>query len=121
MSSTKPIYGKELSEIVQDSFLNLNVIDRSNFPAVNMRFFEIIAARGLELCSAGPEIQGTFIDKAHLLYFTSQENLADTVQYAFNNKDKMEEIKKVSQQMLCEKHLYKHRVETLISLISNLK
>lgn len=120
MSSTKSIYGKKLSEIVQNSFLNLNVIDRSNFPAVNMRFFEIIAAGGLELCSAGPEMEGTFINKAHLLYFNSQENLADVVQYALNNRDKMEEIKKAAQQLLCEKHLYKHRVETLKSLITNL-
>jgi spore maturation protein CgeB len=118
LASTQSVYGKLFSKIVQNSFLNLNVIDKSNFPSVNMRFFEIITAGGLELCSAGPEMEDIFINKEHLLYFNTQENLVDAVRYAYNNKQKMEEIKIAAQQLLREKHLYSHRVASLQSSLT---
>jgi len=118
LSSTRALYGNDFSAIVQDSFLNLNVIDRSNFPAVNMRFFEIIAAGGLELCSAGPEMEDVFTNKEHLLYFNNEESLVNTMKYAFANKEKMESIKLAGQRLLCSEHLYSHRINALISLLN---
>jgi len=120
LASTQPVYGKLFSAIVQDSFLNLNVIDKSNFPAVNMRFFEIMAAGGLELCSAGPEMENTFIDKKHLLYFTRPEKLIEAVQYACNNREKIEAIKIAGQQLLRDEHLYSHRAAALQSFMMGL-
>lgn len=118
LASTRPLYGNDFSAIVQDSFLNLNVIDHSNFPAVNMRFFEIIAAGGLELCSAGPEMDDVFVDKEHLLYFNNADSLVNTVKYAFANKEKMELIKMAGQRLLCTEHLYSHRISTLTNLLN---
>jgi len=119
LASSKPMYGKKFSGVVQDSFLNLNVIDNTNFPSVNMRFFEIMAAGGLELCSAGPEMENVFLDKEHLLYFNSPQSLIETVQYAYANKEKIESMKVAGQQLLTKQHLYSHRVVLLQSLLSN--
>jgi spore maturation protein CgeB len=119
LATTQPVYGKLFSEIVQDSFLNLNVIDKSNFPAVNMRFFEIMAAGGLELCSRGPEMNDTFTDKQHLLYFDGPEKLVEAVRYAFANKEKIEAIKIAGQQLLRQEHLYIHRARSLQSFIAS--
>ena len=119
LASAKPVYGKLFAAIVQESFLTLNVIDRSNYPSVNMRFFEILASGGLELCSAGPEMEDVFIDREHLLYFDSPDSLVATVKYAFANKEKIETIKIAGQQLLKEKHLYSHRVASLQAVLAN--
>jgi len=119
LASSQPVYGKLFSEIVRDSFLNLNVIDKSNYPAVNMRFFEIMTAGGLELFSAGPEMENIFIDRKHLLYFSTPETLIGAVQFAFDNKEKMEEIKINGQQLLMQNHLYSHRIQEVQSFVDN--
>ena len=118
-ASIKPVYGKDFSTIAQDSFLNLNVIDKTNFPSVNMRFFEIMAAGGLELCSAGPEMESIFLDKEHILYFKDTESLVAAVTYAYANKEKIENIKIAGQQLLTEKHLYSHRVSWLQLILTD--
>jgi spore maturation protein CgeB len=118
LAGIQSYFGQSFSAVVQQSFLNLNVIDNSNFPSVNMRFFEIITAGGLALSSTGPEMETTFIDKAHLLYFNSQEQLVETVRYAFDNAAKMETLKTAAQQLLMEKHLYRHRASSLHALLT---
>jgi spore maturation protein CgeB len=121
LASEQPIFGKDFAAIVQDSFLNLNVIDNSNFPSVNMRFFEILAAGGLELCSAGPEMEDIFIDKQHLLYFTDEVSLVNSIKYALENKDNVEQIKIAGQQTLTEKHLYTHRIAEIQKALKELQ
>ncbi len=117
IAGTSPVYGKDFSAIVQQSLLNLNVIDNSNFPAVNMRFFEIIAAGGLELCSAAPEMEDQFMDKKHILYYNNETTLTAAVQYALDHRAEIENIKTSGQNLLIEKHLYRHRAESFLTLL----
>ncbi len=117
IASTKPVYGKEFSEIVQQSYLSLNVNDKSNYPAVNMRFFEILTAGGLELCSAGPEMEQVFRNREHLLYFSNDSQLIETVRFALENTDSMEAVKIAGQALLRKDHLYLNRVKKMVSVL----
>lgn len=117
IAGTKPVYGKDFSAIVQQSLLNLNVIDNTNFPSVNMRFFEIIAAGGLELCSAAPEMEDLFVHKKHLLYYNDKDSLIAAVQYALDHQPALNSIKADAQELLMDKHLYRHRAATFLSML----
>jgi spore maturation protein CgeB len=119
LAEKKPVYGKVFSGIVQDSLLQLNVMDDTNFPAVNMRFFEILAAGGLELCSAAPEMKDTFIDRQHILYFSNQEELKDQIQFAMERNNEREAIKINGQKLLLSGHLYTHRANSITQLIES--
>jgi spore maturation protein CgeB len=114
IASSKPIYGKLFTEVVQQTFLSLNVMDTTNYPSANMRFFEILAAGGLELSSDAPEMRSQFIDGQHLLYFESTERLIKVIQNALDNKEKMEYIKSKGQQLLRSEHLYSARITELL-------
>jgi len=115
LADSRPLFGKAFSSVVQRSFLNLNVMDDLNYPGVNMRFFEIPMAGGLELCSAAPEMENVFADREHLLYFSGKDRLAEQIEYAFAHKEEIERIKLNGQALLMQEHLYTHRASMLLN------
>jgi spore maturation protein CgeB len=117
IASGKPFYGKDFSEIVSRSFLSLNVIDETNYPAVNMRYFEILAAGGAEICSAAPEMEDLFKDRQQILYFSGKEQLISQIQYAFANKEKIEKMRLAAQELLMRENLYKHRALAILNML----
>jgi spore maturation protein CgeB len=117
MAGTEPLYGKAFTDIVQDSLLSLNVMDNTNYPAVNMRFFEIFSSGGAQLCSAGPEMEPIFKDREHLLYFSDKDRLVEQVKYALANKKEIEAMKIRAQGILLKEHMYKQRAEALLAAI----
>lgn len=62
------------------SKVNLNIIDPTNHPAANMRFFEIPVAGGLQVCSACPEMNDVFRDGEHLFYYQDSAGLRPLLQ-----------------------------------------
>jgi spore maturation protein CgeB len=112
-----PLYGKAFTDVVQQSLISLNVIDDTNYPAVNMRFFEIPAAGGLQLCSYSPETEKLFMDKKHVLYFANEKELVEKVQYALDNRTLLNEMRTEAQQLVVNEHLYKSRAATILSLV----
>lgn len=121
MADTSPLYGKAFTEAMQSAKLNLNVMDTTNYPSVNMRFFEILTAGGTELCSVGPEMEDVFRPQQHLLYFSDAASLVSQVNFALNNPQEIEKIKCNGQQLLLSEHLYEHRVQSLMNAVAQLK
>jgi spore maturation protein CgeB len=117
MAVSKPLYGKDLADVVASSFLNLNVMDDTNYPASNMRFFEIITAGGMEICSSSPEMEDIFRQREHVLYFSDEKQLVDQVHFAMQNRQLIEKIKLNGQQLLMESHLYKHRAQAILNVL----
>lgn len=114
IASSRPVFGKEFADIVSRSFLNLNVMDDSNFPSVNMRFFEILTAGGAELCSASPEMEKTFVNRRQMLFFSDEQQLMDQVRFAIANPKEIDKIRKEGQNLLKERHLYRHRAASIL-------
>jgi spore maturation protein CgeB len=121
IAGSAPLYGKAFTEVMQNSRLNLNVMDNTNYPSVNMRFFEILTAGGAQLCSAGPEMEDVFKPNEHLLYFSNAVSLVEKVNFALNNPQDIENIKFKGQQLLLSDHLYQHRAAALLSAVEQIK
>ncbi len=112
------VRGKEFAVIINNSLISLNVIDDTNYPAANMRFFEVPTASGLQLCSACPEMQDQFINREHLLYFATDEELCTQVEFALSNPSQVKEIRQQAYRFILQKHTYEKRAEQLLSLLN---
>lgn len=87
VASPKPAYGKDFARIVANSAINLNIIDDTNYPACNMRFFEIPAAGGLQLCSPCPEMEDTYLHGKDLFYHHTDCELQDVIRTCLSRPD----------------------------------
>lgn len=103
-------YGKDFANLLIQSKINLNVIDDTNYPAANMRFFETSAVGGLQLCSSCPEQENIFKDREHILYFSDEKSLIDQINYILNNPEKADAIRKKAYDLVQKEHKYTHRV-----------
>ncbi len=75
----RPLYETEFAKAVASSKINLNIIDPSNYPGANMRFFEIPVAGGLQVSSPCPEMEGEFVHGEHLFYYRDANELPDLI------------------------------------------
>ncbi len=114
VAENKQIYGMEYAKYLNKSFINLNIIDHSNYPAANMRFFEIPTAGGFQISSSCPEMEEDFIEGEHLMYYSTLEELSNKINFCFKEKEKVAQIRENGHQLVLAKHLYKHRLESIL-------
>jgi spore maturation protein CgeB len=112
--SAVPLYGKAFTDMVQSSLISLNVIDDTNYPAVNMRFFEIPSAGGLQLCTYSPETEHIFKDGTHVLYFANEQQLVEKVQFALDHRSELATMRAAAQKLVMSDHLYITRAAEVI-------
>lgn len=108
-------YASQLADYFNRSRININVIDDTNYPAANMRFFEIPTSGGLELCSACPEFEKEFRDGEHLFYFKNETELVDKINSILKDKGRVQAVRKAGQRMIAEKHNYTERLKTILN------
>ena len=111
------IFGKDLGAYFNQSRINLNVIDDTNYPAANMRFFEIITAGGLQLVNNCPEMSQEFRDREHVIYFQNENGLGDQIEWVLNNPVLCQNLRIEGQKTLLESHTYSHRLESILRLL----
>ncbi len=111
----KPLYGKAFGDFLRQSRISLNVIDNTNYPAANMRFFEIPAAGGLQLCSACPEQAGIFKDRETILYFNNDKEAIEQVKFVFANEQAAAAIRAKSYELIQQAHTYESRLKEIFS------
>lgn len=109
------VLGKDMAKVFQKSRINLNRIDVTNYPAANMRFFEIPASGGLMLSSSCPEMSEVFKEFESVVYFKNNFELINKVEYLLNNDSRR--MREVSHQIILNGHTYRHRLEKIISNI----
>jgi spore maturation protein CgeB len=112
-----PVYGKNFGDFIRSSRINLNVIDDTNFPAANMRFFEIPAAGGLELSSACPEMSSYFTNREDILYYNSEKEMIDQIKWVLDNPGEAEKLRKAAIEKIEKEHTYLDRVTELLKKI----
>ncbi|THU41514.1 hypothetical protein FAM09_05245 [Niastella caeni] len=117
----KPLRGNEYAKLFNRTFININVIGEIAYPSVNMRFFEIPVANGLQLVNYSPEQAGIFLDKKHLLYFDSTTELLDKIIYYISHPDEAMQIRKAGHEMVCAEHTYQHRISKLLQQLQTLE
>jgi glycosyltransferase involved in cell wall biosynthesis len=115
----KPLRGKEFSSMLNKSRISINIIDDTNFPAANMRFFETPIANALQLSSSCPEMNSQFIDMEHIAYFDSDQEMVDKIDLLLSNTKLCNTIIQNAYQLTIEKHTYSNRVEQVIEIFIN--
>lgn len=112
------IVGKELGAYFNRSRINVNVIDDTNYPSANMRFFEVPTAGGLQLSSPCPEQENIFRHQQEIVYFSSEQQLVEQVRWILDNPAAADQIRMAAHKKVQEGHTYLKRLEQILSIIT---
>lgn len=107
----KPIVGRGYATVMNQSRINLNVIDDTCLPAANMRFFEVPITHGLQLHSVCPEFQQEYIDKCHVLNYGTMEEMCSKIEWAMTHQ--ADDIRQEGFRLTLQQHTYHRRAEQL--------
>jgi hypothetical protein len=112
----RALRGAEFAKAVASSKINLNIIDQTNYPAANMRFFEIPCAGGLQVCSPCPEMEHEFKHAETLFYYKDEDELSIQIRHLLDNSEVRERVKPAAYRKVMEKHTYFHRAKQILGL-----
>jgi len=107
-------YGKEFAKAIRASKVNINIIDETNFPAANMRFFEIPISGGIQISSPCPEFEGQFVNKSNILFHHSIPEMLENIEFVFKNEALANEIKQNAFNFTNANHTYINRSNQII-------
>ncbi|MDR3580284.1 MAG: glycosyltransferase [Oryzomonas sp.] len=113
----RPLYAQEFAATVALSKINLNIIDDTNYPAANMRFFEIPCAGGLQVCSQCPEMEDEFKHGETAFYYRSMGELPEMVRSLLKNDSLRKHVAQKANEIILKKHTYIHRVGQILDLL----
>lgn len=114
----RSLYGKEFAQAIVSASVNLNIIDDTNYPAANMRFFEIPCAGGLQISSTCPEMENEFKHGESIFYFHDYAELADIVKSLLKDEIKIEQISQVAHNIIIENHTYASRARKILEFLN---
>ena len=97
--------------------LNLNIIDETNYPAANMRFFEVLCAGGLLVCSPCPELDQEFVAGETVFYYQGLADLPVLVRQLLSEPDVGRAVAAAGHQKVLERHTYLHRVSAILDAL----
>ncbi len=115
----RPLYEKEFSKAVGCSKINLNIIDPSNYPAANMRFFEILVAGGLQVSSPCPEMELELVHGEHLFYYRDANELPQLFATLLADTPLRTRVAQAGQQRVLAKQTYTDRVRSMFDEFKN--
>ena len=112
-------YSKDkYNEIVSSTKINLNVgITDAGY---QQRIYEILCMGGLLLTNKVKD-EDLFIDKKHLVYYESFDDLVNLCYYYNSHEDEAKRIANKGQQEVLEKHTYIHRAQLIVEDAKNVR
>lgn len=114
----RPLYGDDFVRAVICSQVSLNPIDPTNYPAANMRFFELLACGGVALNSACPEMESEFVNRETTCYYLNQSDLVAVAGELVEHPKLGREIATSGQRLVQRSHSYVHRVRQVLKSLS---
>lgn len=115
----RALRGREFAKASASSKVNLNIIDQTNYPAANMRFFEVPCAGGLQLCSPCPEMEHEFKHEETVFYYRHESGLSDQIRRLLDDSELRGKVKQAAHRKVMEKHTYLHRAKQILSLTAD--
>jgi spore maturation protein CgeB len=112
----RPIYGSEFAKAIASSKISLNIIDPTNYPAANMRFFEIPVAGGLQISSPCPEMDGEFRHGEHVFYYKQVDELPGLIRHLLADDKLRNQVATSAYQKALADHTYTHRARRIVQL-----
>lgn len=114
----RSLYGQEFAQATISAKLCLNIIDDTNFPAANMRFFEIPCAGGLQVCSPCPEMENIFINGETVFYYKTPDDLPELVHSLLNDEELRKKVALKANQFVLNEHSYLKRAKQILSILN---
>jgi hypothetical protein len=113
----RALYGADFVRASQESKLALNVIDLTNYPGANMRFFETLASGGTLLTSSCPEFAADFPEGVAAFYFDSIDGLVAKVRELLPRSDARKAVAEEGKRRVLAQHTYVDRGRQLLRLL----
>lgn len=113
----RPLYGEEFAKVLAASQISLNVIDDTNYPTANMRFFEIPMAGGLQLCSPCPEMEEEFKHGETVFYYHSADELCDAINILLADTEIRQRVATKAHEKVLNAHMYVHRARQILEFL----
>jgi spore maturation protein CgeB len=113
----RALRGLDFARAVACSKVNLNIIDPTNYPAANMRFFEILTAGGLQVSSACPEMEAEFRHGEHLFYYRGEDELLPLIRSLLAESGTRGRVAEQGRVCVLEKHTYEHRALQILEMV----
>jgi len=107
-------YGEKLSQVYEQSAINLNATSLQMQTAVNQRVFDVPASGGFILTDAQEDALLHFEHGKELVTYQSPEELKDKVDYYLNNETCRLKIIEAGHRRVLASHTYKHRLVELV-------
>jgi hypothetical protein len=113
----RPAYGADFVKATVSARLALNVIDDTNYPAANMRFFENLACRAPSLVSPCPEMEGLFPDGAGVAYFRNDVELVTRAKSLLADELERERMAEDGYRRVLAGHTYTDRASDILTAL----
>jgi spore maturation protein CgeB len=113
----RAVRGPEYAQAVRASKVNLNIIDPTNYPAANMRFFEIPAAGGLQLSSSCPEMESEFQHGEHVFYYKGPSEAQAIIRRLLSDDMLRNKVAEAGHQKVLARHTYTQRAQQILSWV----
>jgi spore maturation protein CgeB len=110
----RALYGLDFAKAVSGSKVNLNIVDPGNYPAANMRFFELSTAGGFQVSSACPEMMEYFRHGEQIYYYRQSEELQRIIAAVLADNKLRERVAVAAHQKVHAEHTYTHRARALL-------
>jgi spore maturation protein CgeB len=114
----RDLRGADFAKAIRSAKLNLNIIDPTNYPAANMRFFEVPIAGGLQISSPCPEMETEFRGGREIYYYQSEDDLLAQTRELLANETQRARVVRRAHELAREKHTYLARAR---AILANLK
>ena len=112
-------YGQRLFEDAARKYAESKVcLNISHMDDLNMRTFEVMATGSFLLTNDIPTIHDLFEDGKHLVLYKDLDDMVEKARYYITHDDERENIARAGQAEVLAKHTIKHRVDEILSTIS---
>lgn len=114
----RSIYTEQFVAAACASKVNLNIIETTNYPGANMRFFELPCAGGLQLSSPCPEMEGEFRHGETIFYFHHAAELPKIIRQLLDDDAQRLRVAAAAHEKIMASHTYLHRAKQILEVVA---
>ncbi len=111
-------YTEEMPFVFRNSKININISLRSITSGIPLRCLDIMGARGFLLSNYQPELAEYFVAGEDFVYFESDEDLLDKIEYFLVHEDERRQIANNGWQKIQSGFSYEPKLREIFSVIS---
>lgn len=113
----RELHGQELATASSCATVCVNLIDPTNFPAANMRFFENFLFDVATVNTACPEMVDIFRHEEHTLYAADDTELVASVRRLFADETLRRRIARAGRDLVLAEHTYVQRARQIADAV----